>query len=193
MLSAKHRRELADMIEGRRGQGRIVKVRGGGKTGDLVNAANGARASLTNGINTLRGALNQVVKTAMAAGRDDVSKHIASLLHDIEQAEEELRSVLGTLDSPSRVAVESAGEPTWLRWLQSQKRKVTPEQKADFSAFLKVLSPTIQNLEKLLQDHGGRGRTFPEAKWSRADTDKLWEALRILATAEVPLSSLDTR
>jgi len=110
MFSEERRYGLERMAEGRRGQGRIVRVKGGGKIGDLVNAANGAQASLTNGLSTMRGALTQVAAKALAVGRDDIAKAIASNLSDIEQAEEELRSVLLKLRSPSDVRVESDEE-----------------------------------------------------------------------------------
>jgi hypothetical protein len=108
-LSEDRRATLSAMAE-RRGQGRVVRVKGKGKVGALVNAANGAQASLTNGLGTMRGALNQVVKAARDLGKDDIVRAIQSELRDIERAEEVLRSVLGKLDTPSAVG-ESDEEP----------------------------------------------------------------------------------
>lgn len=109
MLSEDQRATLLTMVE-KRGQGRIVQVKGKGKVGALVNAANGAQVSLTNGLGTLRGALSQVVRAARELGKDDVVHAIQSELRAIEQAEEALRSTLLKLDTPSAVG-ESEEEP----------------------------------------------------------------------------------
>lgn len=93
---------LRGLVE-KRGQGRIIQVKGKGKVGALVNAANGAQASITNGLSTMRGALNQVIRAARELGKDDIVKAIQSRLSDIAQAEEALRDVLGKLDTPAAV------------------------------------------------------------------------------------------
>jgi len=108
-LGEERRSALSALIE-RRGRGRVVRVKGKGKVGALVNAANGAQESLTNGLSTIQGALDQVVKAARELGKDDIVRAIQSELSDIEQAEEALRSVLAKLDTPSAVG-ESEEDP----------------------------------------------------------------------------------
>lgn len=109
-LSGDRRATLLLMVE-KRGQGKVVRIKGSGKAGALVNAANGAQISLKTGLNTMRGALAPVVVQARDVGRVDVAADIESQLAKIDSAAKALHTTLSQFKTPADVRVESDEEP----------------------------------------------------------------------------------
>lgn len=112
-LSEERRATLSGMAEGRRGQGKVIRVKGGGKVAALVNAARGASLAVTTGLRTLETSVGEVVSGARQVGKArEAADALEAELNTIRVAAERIRAQLGGLQSPAALeSEESPGVP----------------------------------------------------------------------------------